>query len=273
MVSPVPPRYQVPENIPPSEPFPTYKQILNGVGAVLYFLFFLPVALIALIPSLLGGAVEAPKKDGKNGNGTFMGGFANVFRAMTSWMSAPLYQLVFNAGHPSAQFFVDTNTLPGTTIITARIHLTGDPDIVADIHAIEADLEKHLAIDGYLVNVEFVDAPTKGSVTIRVDTTVWSNYKAWNPHDDDRPGEEDVDQHDVYKIAHEIMHRPLGLGDEYNYQTHFNNKAMAWHQRLGSFVGRLVQPTLPEDAPTGIMDVSWKKPLRRHYEEILTSIS
>src|SRR5690606_16717820 len=137
----------------------------------------------------------------------------------------------------------------------------------------EEQVEAHMAIPGYMVNVEFVDQPTEGSVTIAIDPNVWSNSNAWNPYDDDPAGQRDVDANDVHMIAHELFHTPLGLPDEYNYQSHFTNPNMGFWQKVGVFFSRLVQPDLPSDADQGIMGASWRKPLPRHYEAVVNSVA
>jgi len=264
-VSPVPPGYTVPADLAPSEPVSLGSRILNGIGVALFAPIYLIFAIIALIPSLIGGAVEAPKQDQSDGSGTFMAGFANVYRAMMGWLSRPLYKMIWGAASPARKFYVDRTTDPNNVIITVRVRLTGDPTYVAQVKALEEEIERNMAIPGYMVNVEFVDQDGPAVTTIPIDPNTWSNNTAWNP----LTGDNRIDANDAHMIAHELFHTPLGLPDEYNLQEHFVNPNMGFWQRLGTFFARLVQPELPADAANGIMQNDYRKPLPRHYEEVL----
>lgn len=177
--------------------------------------------------------------------------------------------MLWNAIGPSRPFFVDRSTLPGTTILTARIHLTGDPALVSRVRALEASIEEHMRIPGYAVNVEFVDRVGPAVTTIPIDPRAWTNSAAWNPFDDNTT----VDIGDAYAFGHELMHTPFGLPDEYDLQHQFANPHMSSIARVGAFFHRLVQPELPRDHAKGIMDNHWNRPLVRQYQRILASLT
>ncbi len=269
--TPVPPGYTVPANVPVSVPASRGERIAAKIGlaalAPVYFAF----ALLVLLPSLIGGFIDGARADRQDGGGTFMAGFGGVFRTLMSWLNVPVAALMRTANKPTGGFFVDRTTDPNNVIITVRIRLTGDPKDVAKVQALEQDLEQHLGIPGHSVNVEFVSEPGPGVSTIAVNPNVWSNSKAWNPyHNDTCCGRKGViDGRDAEMIAHELMHNPLGLEDEYSLKTHFTNEQMGFGQRFEVFLGYLWQPSPPRDAAQGIMHTNSQKPLARHYREIL----
>ncbi len=245
-----------------------WEKIGAGVGIFFLAPFYLVFALIALIPSLIAGAIEGPKEDQPDGSGTFMFGFAEMYRKIMysfGWLvQKPMELLTQTVSNPRGVFFVDRSTDPNNTIITVRIRLTGDAGDITRVKALEGAIENHLAIPGYRVNVEFVDRDGDDVNTVEINRDVWSSVYDWNPYDND----DQIDAMDAYMMAHETMHI-LGLRDEYDVSQHFTNPGMDDLHRWGVFFSRLVQPELPADSDQGIMRYSSRKPLPRHYEEVL----
>jgi hypothetical protein len=236
----------------------------HGFAAIAASLIALPAVIAALPFALSSGIAEATKKDGYDGSGTFLKGFSDMLRLSTGWFARPLGGLYKKMVMPPGPFFVDRKTDPTRTILTVRVRMVGDQNTVSQMKQLEPLVEAHLASPGYLVNLEFVDEDRQDAVTIPLDPTAWPNAAVWNPMLDGS-----VEEDDIYTTAHELMHNPLGLPDEYNIQAHFVNKKMSLSYKLGlAFFYAAAEP-MPADAAQGIMYNHRLSPLARHYKRIL----
>jgi hypothetical protein len=251
-----PPAYTVPEGLRPKKRG-VGRRILAGVGTAMLAPVYLGVGLLVAVPSVAVGGyrrVRAPK--GKK-MGSFMEGFASVYKPGMGWLNKPLYGMVSTVANPGRAFYVDRTTKPGEVILTARVFLRGKAEDVAAVKSKEKAIEEHFAIDGYAVNVEFVDAKQADAVTVDVVPNAHPDHNTYSTNAN--PG--------VY--AHEMMHAPFGLLDQYDLRVHYQNGNMRFANRLGVFFHSLVQPT---PLKGGIMAGGASKPLLSEYEALLRGV-
>jgi len=165
-------------------------------------------------------------------------------------------------------YYVDRSE-PSNIVVKIKICLSGDPDLVKKVIAMEDAIEKHLAIPGFCADVEFVKQRAWDIHEIFVDNSVFGSAQTWNPG-----------WFTAEICAHEIMHH-FGLPDEYDYGNdysgHSTNMKLSWWLRRLSAVASFLQkqpildvsriglgkiPQTPELG--GIMHEPSLKPLRRH---------
>jgi hypothetical protein len=138
---------------------------------------------------------------------------------------------------------------PTDILVHIQIHLHGDPKTINSLMALEDAVEKHLNVQGFNVNLVFVDHFGKDVFDINTDPTQWPSSENWSGG--------------YVTIAHELMH-VMGLPDEYDLiENHMGNKYLSVSDRLQLFLQQM-NKKLPYDASEGIMCFSWKRPLERH---------
>ena len=152
--------------------------------------------------------------------------------------------------HRGEPFIFVNREDPLNILVYVIIYLDGDKESVEEIKFLEDAVEKHLHMDGFSVNILFVDKYVEDvAFKIKVDHNKWATTHNWTG--------------DKYTIAHELMH-VLGLSDEYDkIETHYDNKNLTWKRRLEVFLSSIDQK-IPDDANDGIMTYNTNKPLQRH---------
>lgn len=162
-----------------------------------------------------------------------------VKRCPTFWgrIVGPCFQLVRD----------DVNDM----LVHINIHLTGDQKQIEAIKAVEDNIEKHLSVPGFSVNVEFVERKGRDVFEIEIDPTKWPSSENWSGG-----------SYLVY--AHELGHVAFGLDDEYDrIKAHATNRYLPVLDRLELFLYQMSHPQ-PEDADQGIMSDPRKQLLPRH---------
>lgn len=139
---------------------------------------------------------------------------------------------------------------PLNILVYVLIYLEGDKESIEEIKFLEDAVEKHLHMDGFSVNVVFVDQYIEDMTSkVKVEHGKWASTYNWTG--------------DKYTLAHELMHI-LGLQDEYDkIEDHYDNKNLTWEYRLRIFLFN-IDKKLPDDALDGIMSHNTNKPLQRH---------
>lgn len=162
---------------------------------------------------------------------------------------------MLDAGWHSYQkpYYVDRSD-PSHVVAKIKVHLVGDRGDDNDIKSKEDAIEKHLAIPGFTVDVEFVDADGDDVHTIDVDRFVGQQAVSWRP------------RLPPSHYAHELGHH-LGLDDEYDRAIHFRNKAFPWYVRWFDLVASWFE-SVPPDGAQGLMGDVTKPLLRRHVDTI-----
>lgn len=146
-------------------------------------------------------------------------------------------------------YIVDDNPLDILVHIKVRLH--GDFNIVSKVLLLEDAIEKHLALEGFSVNLVFVgySGGAEDVFDVKVNPGEWTTSHNWSGS--------------YQALAHELMHL-MGLPDEYDrIESHADNKHMSRLQRLYQFRRQMID-NIPADAKDGIMCYHIKKPLHRH---------
>ena len=130
-----------------------------------------------------------------------------------------------------------------------RIHLYGNEEQIKNVIAVEDNIEKHMSLPGFNVNIEFVGFKGEDVFDIEIDPTKWPTSLNWSGGD-----------FNVY--AHELFHI-MGLPDEYDYiENHATNKYLPIKTRLELFLVQM-NVDIPSDAKEGIMCYQTRPPLVR----------
>lgn len=134
-------------------------------------------------------------------------------------------------------------------LVHIRVALSGPGAIMDKIESLEDAAEKHLSIDGFSVNLEFVKHSANDVFDVTINVGSWASSHNWSGG------------HKT--IAHELLHL-MGLPDEYDrLEAHYNNRYMSRIKRLYQFRAQLGEEA-PADAKDGIMCYSGREPLERH---------
>lgn len=147
-----------------------------------------------------------------------------------------------------AYYLID-NQDPLNIFIKIKVNLIGDADVINKMKILEDQIEKHLSIPGFIVNLEWGSASGPDTFSVGTKHGEWATSANW------------AGDHTV--LAHELMHL-FGLSDEYNLiSSHADNKHIPIYTRLEWFLFQMDIVEIP-GAEDGIMSHSWKKPLHRH---------
>jgi len=134
-------------------------------------------------------------------------------------------------------------------LVHIKVHLYGDLEQIKNIVVMEDNIEKHMSVPGFNVNIEFVGFEGGDIFSVKINPSEWPNSLNWSGGG-----------HSVY--AHELFHL-MGLPDEYDYiENHATNKYLSIKVRLELFLMGIRQK-LPADFKDGIMYDHQSKPLSR----------
>jgi hypothetical protein len=154
------------------------------------------------------------------------------------------YQPVFEE-----KYFYVINDNPFDLLINFRINVQGGQEQTSIIESFEDLIEKHLALDGFSVNMIFVQESGDDVFEVKSDWYEWPMSDNWTG--------------DYRTLAHEALHL-MGLPDEYDrIKAHATNGSLDRLTRLRLFVYQMDE-VLPDDAEDGIMCHHEYKPLQRH---------
>lgn len=147
-----------------------------------------------------------------------------------------------------AHFLVDRSD-PTDLLVKIWIHVRGDRKIVDTIVSFEDAIEKHVSIEGFSVNIVFLDHEEPEAFIIDSEIDRWITSDNWGGSPE--------------TMGHELMHL-FGLPDEYDgIASHAGNEHLSMTTRLWYFKKQLSEPFLP-DARNGIMCNNYMRPLDRH---------
>lgn len=141
-------------------------------------------------------------------------------------------------------------------LVHINVSLDGSHKSIKHILFLEDEIEKHLNINGFSVNIEFVpyNSDDEDVYNVNVNQNKWTTAHNWSG--------------DYQGMAHELLHL-LGLDDEYNrIEAHAGNRNMSTHDRLIQFYIQLHEKMIP-GAEKGIMCYSNYRPLHRHVCEVI----
>jgi hypothetical protein len=120
---------------------------------------------------------------------------------------------------------------PNNVVVHMKVALSGNDADVAQIKALEDQIEKKGSTRGYTLDIEFVDRCAPDVFQATVDPTRWTDSGNWVG--------------DAEGIAHEAHHR-LGLDDRYDYiEAHANNRDMSIPDRVHWFREQMNKPPDP----------------------------
>lgn len=151
-----------------------------------------------------------------------------------------------------ATFQIDRRD-PKNIVARVKVHVEASADMVSQLRTLEDSIEKHVRIQGFTVDLIFVDKPGPDVYSVKADPAGWTTSRNW------------VGRHDA--LAHEMLHL-LGLDDEYDYiESHAANAFMDTDTRLYWFTVEMKRKR-PEDGARGIMSYHGQKMLDRHACEV-----
>jgi len=139
-------------------------------------------------------------------------------------------------------------------LVHINIRLHGPPDLIAQELEIEDDIEKHLSIPGFNVNVVFTSRSGNDVFEVGINPAEWSTNENFAGG--------------TITSSHEIMHL-FGLNDSYDrIENHAGNPYVSVSDRLALFIIQM-DDNQPVDAEDGIMCNSSKRPLQREVCEVV----
>jgi len=149
----------------------------------------------------------------------------------------------------SCSHFYVSDEDPLDILVHIKVHLNGSVELIERILLLEDAIEKHLYVEGFSVNLEFVGYCGNDVFEVNADPNVWVNSHDWSGG------------HTT--LAHELMHL-MGLPDEYDgIEIHAGNRHLPVSTRLRIFYQQMGKE-ISLDATQGIMCYMNLKPLERH---------
>jgi len=153
----------------------------------------------------------------------------NVFKGDEELQSAGA-SLSTRRGEGGTLYRVDARD-PRSVVVKLKVHLKGDPVVVAKVKEFEDSIEKRASTRGYVVDVEFANKGGADVFDVQTNVEQWATSRNWAGGID--------------TLAHELHHL-LGLEDRYDYiESHSGNKFLPVSERLYLFAYQMLKPPDP----------------------------